>query len=220
MSKKTLDENKQTNSPLNKVEGGLEILAGLALLTSPFSIVIVGGLGCIYLTGKKYLDEPKDSKRGFFERLTGAAGMAFGTMVGMSTILGGVVVSLVGVKEASIGNAASFDVVQGAVWGVTASVAVPAVALVMMGEGAYKVVTGKPCNVISLTYDKLKSGLNIMSNFCGITQKPTQENIKTAGEVFTKEAREAIGQEVIDSVKKSISTNLVEANLSRNNIKF
>jgi hypothetical protein len=179
-----------------KIEGAAEIVAGVMLVTNPWAILIVAGAGCAFLTVKKYLDEPRTNEAGhprtMWERFSGAVGMAFGTGVGMATMVGGAVVALIGAKEAWYGNAASFDMVQGAMWGTAASIAVPAVGLILIAEGGYKAVTGQPCNVISFTYDKVKSGFMAISNFCGITQKPTQENIKVATATIVEEAKEGV----------------------------
>lgn len=213
---------ERTKSNLIALEGAAEIIAGVLLVTNPWAVIIVAGSGCAYLTVKKYLDEPADSKKTFFERLKGAISMAFGTAIGRLTMIGGAVVALVGMKEAWAGNAASFDMVQGSLWGIAASVAVPVVGLVLIGEGSYKAVTGKQCDVISFTYNKVKSGFMAVSNFCGITQNPTKENVKSAtidaaGKAIegTKEIREAAKieadkaiagtKEVLEATKKDLS---------------
>jgi hypothetical protein len=166
------------------IEGGVEIAMGVGLLIAPYAVAAVAALGCAALTVKKFFDEPKlneaGEKRSWWERTKAAASMAFGATVGTLTIMGGAAVALVGLGQAFSGNAASFDLVQGAIVGMAAQVAVPAISLVLIGEGTYKAVTGKPCNVLGYTYDKCKSAFNSISNFCGMTQTPTKENVKQA----------------------------------------
>lgn len=189
-------EEEQKPSLLKKIEGAAEIAIGVLLVGVPVGISFggvvifpsvawaVAAAGCVGLTAKKFYDEPKASAGGkprtWGERFSAALGMVLGTTVGMCTMIGAAAIALVGIKEAWMGNAASFDMVQGAIWGAATSVVVPAVGVVLIGEGAYKAVTGKPCNVLSATYDMVKSTCITIGNFCGLTQKPTQENVQTA----------------------------------------
>lgn len=213
MSKKSY---KETNPLITKdtaekprmryhLEGGLEIAMGVGLMIAPYAVAAAAALGCVALTIKKFFDEPKENengeKRSWWDRLKSATSMAFGTTVGTLTMMGGAAVALVGLGQAFSGNAASFDLVQGAIIGITAQVAVPAISLVLISEGTYKAVTGKPCNVLGYTYNKCKSVCTSVANFCGMTKNPTKENVQKATAKVTQDAVEG----AIDIKKETIA---------------
>jgi hypothetical protein len=203
MSKKSYKEKEETDTLINKdttekpkmryhLEGGLEIAMGVGLLIAPYAVAAAAALGCAALTIKKFFDEPKENekgdKRSWWERLKSATSLAFGATVGAISPMAASAVLFVGLGQAFSGNAASFDLVQGAIIGIAAQVAVPAISLVLISEGTYKAVTGKPCNVLGYTYNKCKSACTSVANFCGMTQNPTKENVGKATAQVTKDA--------------------------------
>ena len=178
-----MSEDNTQPTTRNHVLGAAEVAAGTALLVMPIVFIAAAGAGFCYLTYKKYQDNatlPENKQKSFAQQLLGAAATAFGTVVSSYTGIGAAIMVSVGLVQGAMGNAASFDMVHGAILGTALQVGIPVIAGAMILEGSYKAITGKDCDIVKSTATYIGKGIKKVTDYVvGTRDKESTKEVTT-----------------------------------------
>lgn len=194
----------------NHLLGAAEIAGGVVLLAAPVAFMAVAAGGFCYLTYKKYQENAKleeTKQKSFASQVLGAAAMAFGTVVSSYTGIGAAIMVGVGLVQGAMGNAASFDMVHGAILGTAVSVGLPVLAGAMILEGSYKAITGKDCDIVRSTATYISKGIKRVTDY--VISTPDKEAVKEATVNLSNEAKDVAGK-AADRVTKDIGKHLAK----------